>query len=161
MIKKWCSIAAYWVFLQFSILFLLTKQLKITTEHWLPNVIKTNLLLNQLFPILPPGLHPICWFSHVHGGVMSTKPKINRKLTVPIWLFGSFSWHFCLVHLPGHNIFCPGKNVFCPDKNFYPRLKSSYLLRKRIRNDFLAMEKILSVPEKLFTNHFTSKYVLY
>ena len=63
----------------------------------------------------------------------------------------------CPVHLPGQNIFCPGQNIFCPgqnifctgqnnfcprqnifvpDKNFCPRLKSSYLLGKRIENDF-------------------------
>ena len=58
--------------------------------------------------------------------------------------------NLCPVHLPGQNIFCPGQNIFCtgqnnfclrqnifvPDKIFCPRLKSSYLLGKRIENDF-------------------------
>ena len=44
------------------------------------------------------------------------------------------TWLECSVHLPG-------QNVFCPDKKFYPRLKSSYLLGKRIEDDFLAVEK--------------------
>ena len=54
------------------------------------------------------------------------------------------------VHLPGQNVFCPGQNVFSPrqnvfvpdkitfvpDKNFCPCLQSSYLLGKRIENEF-------------------------
>ena len=63
---------------------------------------------------------------------------------------GSNENNLCPVHLPGKNIFCPGQNIFCTgqnnfcprqnifvlDKNFCPRLKSSYLLGKRIENDF-------------------------
>ena len=51
--------------------------------------------------------------------------------------------NLCPVHLPwkfffctGQNNFCPRQNIFVPDKNFCPRLKSSYLLGKRIENYF-------------------------
>ena len=47
----------------------------------------------------------------------------------------------CFVHLPGQNHSCPRQNIFVLDKKFCPRLNSSYLLGKRIENDFLAMEK--------------------
>ena len=40
-------------------------------------------------------------------------------------------------------LFWPGQNNFCPRQKFFPRLKSSYLLGKRIENDF-----------KLWTNYF-------
>ena len=60
----------------------------------------------------------------------------------------------CPVHLPG-------QNIFCPDKKFCSRLKGSYLLMKRVKNDFLAMDKVLFVAKKSFSNHFTSKYVLF
>ena len=60
------------------------------------------------------------------------------KFLTNCWVFNQ-----CPVHLPGQNIFCTGQNNFCPrqnifvpDKNFCPRLKSSYLLGKRIENDF-------------------------
>ena len=51
------------------------------------------------------------------------------------------------------------KTYFVPDKKFCPRLKSSYLLGKRIENDFLAVEKTFSMAKKSFSINFTSKYI--
>ena len=87
---------------------------------------------------------------------------------------------YILVHLPGQNIFCPGQNIFCPrqnifcpgqnifctrqnhfcprqnifvpDKNFCPGLNSSYLLRKRIENDFKLWKKFFPWLKSCFSS---------
>ena len=53
------------------------------------------------------------------------------------------------------------EDFFFLDKKYCPRLKSSYLLGKRIENDFLVVEKFLSVAKKSYSIHFTSKYALF
>ncbi len=57
--------------------------------------------------------------------------------------------------------FCPDKIKIALDKFFFPIQKSSYLLGKGTENDFLVMEKILSVAKKSFSIDFTNKYVLF
>ena len=60
-----------------------------------------------------------------------------------------------IIFVPDKITFVPDKIFFVPDKNFCPRLKSSYLLGKRIESYFFSMTK------KLFSIHFTSKNVLF
>ena len=98
--------------------------------------------------IVPPQLGNLCYAMYQCTYILNSLQ--DQNFIISIFSDLQSRQHLGPVHLPGQNVFCPGQNIFCTgqnnfgprqnifvqDKNFCPRLKSSYLLEKRIENDF-------------------------